>query len=170
MIVVTVFDKDNFERFNKRESLKRRTIESDTCTPYTESYKLLFDILGIESETVLWGLSKCRIETHKDLPFYGIDDTKLYYVVCDVSDDCFPHDYYDWSDHLFFKYMDKNETRSDLSLSFIKEYKEKGEECSHIEQVLYTYNMITNVLDDGVLLKPEDYMNLITKYMKQEDV
>ena len=46
MIVVTVFDKDNFERFNKRESLKRRTIEPDTCTPYTESYKLLFDILG----------------------------------------------------------------------------------------------------------------------------
>ena len=166
--VVTVFDEENFNRFIKREPLKIRDLNpEDDHLPYTKSYEELFNVLDIKDRPVVWGLSKCKVQDHKELKYYGVDDTKLYYVVYDVSENAYPHDYYDWSDHLWFRYADNDHTESSKSLNFIKEYKTRNLEASHIEQVLCTYNDILSVIETGKMDTQQHYMILIEKYMKK---
>ncbi len=94
-------------------------------TPCAKYYDTLFKELGMDNAYVFWTLEYCdeRMSAGKNLAFYGIpiEGAAIIQVIelDDTRGKVSVHDYYDWSDFVFFM-DDGDEANAEISMECIK--------------------------------------------------
>ena len=107
---------------------------------FTKHYNMLFDLLGLDkNEKVYWGIAHChdKLSSGTNLSSYGVPIEGEVIIRVIELDGSKPsrwnvHDYYDWSDYLFFN-NDNDEINMNVSLDLLRNYRHK----SDVEQVIF---------------------------------